>query len=64
MVDGADIIEEAAVDGQYQYEWCFVARGDGYEIKNRGSAMSMDATQSGGLNILQWSYWGGLNQQW
>ncbi len=63
--NGANIFTEAAGQGGQRHEWCFIKReGEGYEIQNRFSQFSMDATLSGGYNVLSWGYWGGANQEW
>ncbi len=62
--NGANILQQTAIVGLPHYEWCFIKHDDSYEIKNRFTRISMDATLSGGYNVLQWGYWGGDNQEW
>lgn len=62
-LDGANVIGEPLEPGNQLFEWCFTTRGtDGYEIYNRLNTRSLDGTMSGGYNVLQWGWWGGLSK--
>lgn len=61
--NGASAVQYEAVLGDMHFEWCFKRQPFGYEVRNRYSFKALDATQSGGNDVLCWDYGDGLHQQ-
>lgn len=64
MENGATCVQYSAVANDMKFEWCFKRQAFGYEIRNRASLKAVDATQSGGNDVLTWDFGDGLHQQW